>query len=116
MDVSCNCRRAPPAKWPRGCASTTVPEALAPAGMATLPATSTGLARVAEKLWPGWLILEPTAWPRRTVSCAPAGTVMGSVLVAGGVVLDELSAAVLPESVEPLAPVGLLLQPTARSK
>ena len=70
---------------------------------------------------------EPNASPEAgEVSCAPVGTVMGAIWAAGGIVWDELSAeellAVLPEalpepeSVVPVAPVGLLWQPSAKSK
>jgi hypothetical protein len=37
-------------KRPRGFASTTVPEAAAPAGIAVLPSTETALAKVAVKV------------------------------------------------------------------
>src|SRR5436305_3355061 len=66
---------APPLKCPMPCASTTVPRALAPAGMTSLPSTTTGSATVASKLWPGWLIFEPRASPKRTLSTVPSGTV-----------------------------------------
>jgi len=46
----------------------------APAGIAVLPSTATGLATVAVKVSPDELIFEPTAWPKRTVSIVPAGT------------------------------------------
>ncbi|PYV89384.1 MAG: hypothetical protein DMG90_11480 [Acidobacteria bacterium] len=46
-------RTAPPLNRPRGLASTTVPVALAPDGITTLPSTSTGAATVAENDCPG---------------------------------------------------------------
>src|SRR5580700_572302 len=70
-------RLAPPAKRPRGLASTTVPLTLAPAGIAVLPPTATESATVPEKLCPAWLILDPTDSPRRTVTAVPAGTTIG---------------------------------------
>jgi len=77
IEVNFNCSDAPPLKRPSGLASTTVPEAEAPAGIAVLPSTETALAKVAEKVCPGELILEPTASPRRTVRTVPAGTTKG---------------------------------------
>src|SRR5450631_4438514 len=53
IDVNRNCSEAPPLKRPRGLASTTVPEAAAPAGIAVLPSTVTALAKAAVKVWPG---------------------------------------------------------------
>src|SRR5512146_1350180 len=66
-------RRAPPLKRPSGAASATVPEAVAPWGITTWPLTATGWATVALNESPLLLILEPTAWPRRTVIAWPAG-------------------------------------------
>ena len=86
IEVKRNCREAPPLKRPSGLASTTVPEAAAPAGIAVLPSTETGLARVAVKVWPGELILEPTACPSRTVNTVPAGTT--KALDASGFMFD----------------------------
>src|SRR5579862_4051686 len=68
---------APPLNRPRGAAWTTVPSASAPEGITVAPPTTTGAARVAGKLSPLLLILEPTACPRRTVSTVPAGTTTG---------------------------------------
>ena len=51
-DVSLSRSIAPPLKRPRGCASTTVPLALEPSGIATAPPTSTGRATVAVKVSP----------------------------------------------------------------
>ena len=76
-EVKRNSREAPPLKRPKGFASTTVPEAAAPAGIAVLPSTVIGLATVAVKVSPALLILEPTACPSRTVSTVPAGTTKG---------------------------------------
>src|SRR5207247_10611621 len=53
--------------------STTVPVAVAPEGITVLPAISTGVATVAEKLCPGSLIFDPTDCPSRTVIIVPAG-------------------------------------------
>jgi hypothetical protein len=50
IEVNRNCRDAPPLKRPSGFASTTVPEADAPAGIAVLPSTVTALANVAVKV------------------------------------------------------------------
>src|ERR1700693_3986689 len=77
IEVNRNCNTAPPLNRPRGFASSTVPAAAAPVGITVLPSTASGLASVAVKLWPGALILEPTACPRRTVSTVPAGTING---------------------------------------
>src|SRR5579883_1496396 len=63
-----------PLNLPAACAATTVPVAVAPAGIAGLPSTSTGLTRLAVKVWPGWLSLELKVSPNRTVSVAPLGT------------------------------------------
>ncbi len=86
IEVNRNCSEAPPLKRPSGLASTTVPDALAPAGIAVLPSTETGLAKVAVKVSPGELILEPTDCPRRTVNTVPAGTT--KALGASGFMLD----------------------------
>lgn len=86
IEVNRTCSEAPPLKRPRGLASTTVPEAAAPAGIAVLPSTVTALAKVAVKVWPGELILEPTDCPRRTVNTVPAGTTKG--FGASGFMLD----------------------------
>src|SRR5262249_15531445 len=67
IEFNLTCKTAPPLKRPSGLASTTVPDASAPAGITALPLTSTGLLSVALKLCPGWLILEPIACPSRTV-------------------------------------------------
>src|SRR6185312_2440868 len=102
-----NCRTAPPLKRPSGFASTTVPEAVAPLARTVSPPTVTGCARVAEKVCPGWLILEPSASPRFTVSTVPTGTTTG---------LDSAAFFVAPDALLPLAdplpeaaPVPLLL-------
>src|SRR5207249_7516344 len=84
MEISLSCSTAPPLKRPSGLASTTVPEALAPEGITVLPSTSTGLATVAEKLWPGWLILDPTDSPSLTVIMVPVGTTTGFTVSAFG--------------------------------
>ena len=68
---------APPLNLPAGLASLTKPEARAPLGMASLPSTSIGTWKVAENAWPGVLILEPTAWSRRTEMTVSAGTIRG---------------------------------------
>ncbi|PYX09758.1 MAG: hypothetical protein DMG88_04680 [Acidobacteria bacterium] len=73
MEVSFSLSNAPPLKRPSGLASTTVPVALVSAGITVLPATSTGLVTVAEKLCPASLIFDPTACPSRTVIIVPAG-------------------------------------------
>ena len=53
----------------------TWPTAADPAGIRTLPSISTGSATLALKLSPLLLILEPTAWPNRTVNVIPADSV-----------------------------------------
>src|SRR6266849_3856202 len=68
---------APPLNLPAGFASFTMPVALAPFGMATLPSTSIGSRTVAENCWPGVLILEPTVSSRTTEITVSAGTTMG---------------------------------------
>src|SRR5271166_2196451 len=78
IEVRCKDRLAPPAKRPSGLASVTLPVTAAPSGIAVLPSITTELARVPGKLWPAWLILDPTAWPRRTVRAVPAGMMIGS--------------------------------------
>src|SRR4051812_27185272 len=75
MEVRAIFRNAPPLKWPRPFASTTVPCASAPAGMTSLLSTTTGSARVASKSWPGWLVFEPSVSPKRTLTIVPAGMV-----------------------------------------
>jgi len=86
IEVNRSCSEAPPLKRPSGLASTTTPDADAPAGIAVLPSTETGLAKVAVKVWPGELIFEPTDCPRRTVKTVPAGTTKG--FGASGFMLD----------------------------
>src|SRR2546425_4757345 len=73
IEVSFSCSEAPPLKRPSGFASTTVPVAVAPEGITVLPAISTGVATVAEKLCPGSLIFDPTDCSSRTVIIVPAG-------------------------------------------
>ena len=58
-------------------AVTTVPVTLHPLGIAVFPCTVTGCAKVARKVWPARLVLEPKAWSTVTVSAVPAGTMMG---------------------------------------
>src|SRR5437868_13010148 len=106
MEVSLSSRAAPPLKRPSGFASTTVPVALAPAGMRTLPSRSTGLATVAEKLCPGWLIFEPTDSPSRTVITAPAGITAGA---ASGLAFSVLAVCPLSELIAPPAPAPELV-------
>src|SRR4029077_13677978 len=77
MLVNVNSRDAPPLNRPAGLASFTMPEARAPLGMATLPSTSTGSLTEAVKVWPGWLILEPTGSSRTTEITVSTGTTMG---------------------------------------
>src|SRR5215472_4482506 len=77
MDRSESRSNAAPLKRPRGLASSTVPDAVAPLGITVLPSNSTGSLTVAEKLSPVWLILEPTALSSRTVITVPAGSVTG---------------------------------------
>src|ERR1700720_4682765 len=70
-------RAAPPLNLPAGLASFTKPEGRAPLGMACLPSASIGTWTVAENPCPGVLILEPTAWSRRTEMTVSAGTIRG---------------------------------------
>jgi len=133
IEFSRNCSEAPPLKRPRGFASTTVPLAAAPAGIAVLPSTETGLASVAVKVSPAELIFEPTACPRRTVKTVPAGTIKARAgsgfmfdiavldmadpvppLGAGEEVLLSLDAGAVLEEGEELESAGAagLLQPT----
>src|SRR5690242_13576376 len=87
---------APPLKRPSGCAATTVPVALEPSGITTVPPTSTGRATVAEKLSPDWLILDPNCCAVRTVITVPAGIVIGVASAAARVLrVGEGAAAVL---------------------
>src|SRR5256885_2292112 len=72
-------RRAPPLNRPRGCAATTVPCAVEPEGITTLPFTCTGCATVAENPCPSWLLFELSVSPRRTVITVPAGTVRAAL-------------------------------------
>src|SRR5437763_7095316 len=88
-------RTAPPLKRPRGTAWTTLPEASAPLGTATLPSTSIGVATLALNWSPELLSLEPTAFARRTVMTVPAGTVISFLPnqpdVLGGALLIDVS-------------------------
>src|ERR1700691_231029 len=68
---------ASPAKWPNGLALTTVPTTFAPAGIAVWPSTITSLSRVAVKVCPVWLALEPRSSVIRMVRGVPAATMMG---------------------------------------
>src|SRR6266478_2646893 len=77
MLASVSSSDAPPLKRPAGLAFFTMPVARAPLGMATLPSTSTGSRTVAEKFWPGVLILEPTGSSSTTEITVSAGTTMG---------------------------------------
>jgi hypothetical protein len=136
IEVKRNCREAPPLNLPSDFASTTVPEAAAPEGIAVLPSTATGLARVAVKVCPAELIFDPTDCPRRTVSTVPAGTTIG--FGASGFILDifdivepapadapepaapeslfELGDALLSLEFEAVESAGLLLQPSIKSE
>jgi len=71
-------RVAPPLKRPDAWASVTVPTALVPAGISVVPLTTTGEEKVASKLWPSWLILDPTACTSLTRSVVPAGITTGA--------------------------------------
>src|SRR5579864_349714 len=59
------------------------------------PSTSTGFAKEAEKLCPGWLPLELKVSPRRTVSTVPVGT------TSRGAGSEALVPLVLPELIAP---------------
>ena len=69
-----------------------------------LPSTTTGLARVAAKVCPGELILEPTVCPSRTVNTVPAGTTRG--FAGSGFIFDiaELEPAASPPGADELLP------------
>src|SRR5882724_6539351 len=84
------CTTAPPLNLPRALASVTVPRASAPAGITVSPPTATGAARVAVNDWPGLLIFDPNASPRRTVSVVPAGTTFTGLAAEGRLELPEL--------------------------
>jgi hypothetical protein len=103
IEVRRNCSEAPPLKRPSGFASTTVPEAAAPEGIAVLPSTTTGLARVAAKVCPGELILEPTVCPSRTVYTVPAGTTRG---FAGSGFIFDIAVLDIGEPEPPASPLG----------
>src|SRR4029077_9083797 len=75
---SFTCSSEAPLNLPAGCAATTVPVAVAPAGITVWPPTSTGVATVAENDCPASLVLELRVSPRRTVSVVPAGMTRGS--------------------------------------
>src|SRR6185437_3665991 len=75
---------APPFKRPAGAAVTTVPTALAPAGITLRPLIVTGAASEASKRSPSLLSLVLIAWSRVTVSVVPAGTTIGAGAGAGG--------------------------------
>src|SRR6266550_1640155 len=106
------CSSEAPLNLPAGCAATTVPDAVAPAGMTVLPPTSTGVARVAEKDWPGSLSLELSVSPRRTVSVVPAGMTIGSAAgceVPAILLLGAIAPLGLLESVAVVSVTGGLL-------
>src|SRR5438552_16602096 len=88
-------RTAPPLKRPRGAACTTLPEASAPFGTATLPSTSIGVATLAVNWSPELLSFDPTVLARRTVMTVPAGTVTlylpNQLDVLGGAMLLDVS-------------------------
>ena len=75
MDERTRRSAAPPLKRPCGAASTTLPDASAPAGTTIVPFTSIGFAKVAPKRSPLALIFDPTAFASRTVTIVPAGNV-----------------------------------------
>src|SRR5262249_22869486 len=102
IEVNFTCNTAPPLNRPSGFASTTVPEASAPAGISVFPSTCTGLESEAVKLCPGWLILDPTACPRRTVNIVPAGTTDG---VAGAGFISDLRLVAILEGAELMPPL-----------
>src|SRR5438105_3253591 len=81
-DFNASRRRAPPLKRPSGTASATTPLAVAPAGITTLPALSTGSATVALNSSPELLIFELTALPSRTVIAVPAGSALSTAAAA----------------------------------
>ena len=67
IEVSRTSSEAAPLKRPNALASTTVPVAVAPVGIAVRPSIVIGLATVAVKVWPAVLIFEPSASAKRTV-------------------------------------------------
>src|ERR1700751_2419737 len=75
--VRANWSTPSPLTLPLALASTTVPWAADPAGIAVLPSTATGLATVAEKLSPVELVFDPSACATRTVMTVPAGITRG---------------------------------------
>src|SRR5579859_7659470 len=79
MESSRTSRSAPPLNLPSGLASTTVPVTCVSRGIATASPTITSRVTVPVKVSPGWLSLEPTADPSRTVSSVLAGTISGSL-------------------------------------
>ena len=101
IDIPVRARSSSPSPFtfPLALALTTEPATGEDAGMATLPPTLTGLTRVAVKLWPVWLVFEPSACPVRTVMVVPAGTTMGGGGAGGG-------AAAAPGCADPLASVA----------
>src|SRR6266566_2759689 len=72
-------RTAPPLKRPRGTACTTLPEASAPLGTATLPSTSIGVATLAVSC--GWskVIREKNAEKQRTARYRDFSTCAGEI-------------------------------------
>src|SRR5215471_1370938 len=84
MLLSSTTNVAPPLNLPAAWASTTVPTACVPAGMAFWPFTTTDDENEASKRCPAWLVLEPTACTSLTWSTVPAGTTIGGGGGGGG--------------------------------